>query len=59
MKTHRVTIDISAPNVLPKGRLDADRVTSTTKADIARYIVADAAEAAQDATRYTRQACKR
>lgn len=55
MKTHRITIDISAPNAFPQGRFDADRVESTTEADIARHIAEDAAEAAQHATRYAQQ----
>lgn len=59
VQTHRVTIDISEPNAFPQGRLDTDRVESTTEADIARHIAEDAAEAAQDATRNTEQVCKR
>lgn len=49
MKTHRVTIDVSAPNSFPQGRFDADRTDATTEADIADHITEDAIETAQDA----------
>lgn len=55
MKTHRVTIDVSAPNSSPHGRFDADRVDTTEEANITRHIAEDEAEAAQDAARYTRK----
>ena len=59
MKTHRVRIDITAPNSFPQGRFDGDRVDATTEADIAHHIAEDEAEAAQDAARYTRKVRKR
>ncbi len=59
MKTHRVTIDINAPNSFPRGKIDSDRVDGTSEADIARHIAEDEAEAAQDAARYTRKVRKR
>lgn len=59
MKTVRVKIDQTSLKGLPKGRVDKRRLDATSEHDIAMQIVADDAEAMQDAAKFARRVRKR
>ena len=59
MTTHREALDVSAPNSFPQGKIDTDRVDATTKADIARHMTEDDAEAADGVMRSAQRMHKR
>ena len=54
MKIVRMKIDPAIPESLDAGRIDPERVDSTTETDIARQAAADEAEAMQDVARFVR-----
>lgn len=59
MKMHRVKIDPNIVSSLPPGRIDPNRVDSTTEQDIKRHQEADDAQAMLDAARFARRVRKR
>lgn len=52
MKTISVTIDPDRPESMAKGRIDADRVDTTTERDLALQQAADDAEAMLEAAKF-------
>ena len=52
MKAIRVTIDPDRPESMAKGRIDADRVGTTTERDLALQQAADDAEAMLEAAKF-------
>lgn len=59
MKTVYVKIDPVSLAGLPKGRADKTRLDATSERDIALQMVADDAEAMQDAAKFARRVRKR
>ena len=59
MNTVRVTIDPAAPASLASGRIDPARVDATSEHAIAEQVLADDAEAMQDAAKFARRVRKR
>jgi len=59
MKTVHVKIDPISLAGLPKGRVDAAHLDATSERDIALQMVADNAEAMQDAAKFARRVRKR
>lgn len=59
MKTVRMKIDLNRPSAAPVGRFDAERVDSTTEAEIARHHEEDDAAAMLDLARFTRRVRRR
>ena len=59
MKRHRVNIDPGSSESLPKGRVDEDRLNSTTEEDIARQQYFDEQEELNEVADFTRRVRKR
>ena len=59
MKIARVTIDVTALDSLPKGRINAERLDTTTEADIAGQQHEDESAALQDAAKFARRVRRR
>lgn len=59
MKTVHMTIEDNMTLSKPAGRIDVDRVDSTTEADIARHKAADEADAMLDAAKFARRVRRR
>ena len=59
MKTQHMTIDTNTASLLALGRIDTDRVDSTTEEEIAHQQAADKVEAMQDAAKFARRVRKR
>ena len=59
MKIARVTIDVTALDSLPKGRINAERLDATTEADIAGQQHEDESAALQDAAKFARRVRRR
>lgn len=59
MKIIQVTIDATALDSLPKGRINTDRLNATTEADIAVQQHDDESAALQDAAKFARRVRRR
>jgi putative transcriptional regulator len=59
MKAVRVKVDLSQPDTLPKGRIDARVLDAATEQDLALQQAMDDAEAMADAARFARRVRKR
>jgi len=59
MKITKVTIDSAKLDLLPKGRINADRLNATTEADIAVQQHQDELAALQDAAKFARRVRRR
>ena len=59
MKTVRMKIDVLNPEAKPAGRIDINRVDSTTGAEIACHKAADDADAMLDAAKFARRVRRR
>ena len=59
MKAVRMKIDVQSPNARPVGRIDVQRVDTTTEADVAKHQAEDDATAMLDAAKFARRVRRR
>lgn len=59
MKTVHMKIDVLNPKVKPTGRINLQRVDSTTEVDIAKHKAMDDADAMLDAAKFARRVRRR
>ena len=55
----KIKLDLAKPNTWPAGRINAERLDSTTEAELAAQQVSDDVSAMQDAAKYARRVLHR